>query len=271
MISPTQLTSQLYQSITADNQPRVMSHWHASSIAQCPRAQFYARTGIAPLTTPTGAKLLRWRAGHLIEEVIRPHLKKLYPDLLSNVRMTNHALDLTGEFDNYSPSARTIFEIKSVSSHAVKYQRVLDTRKHLKDSQQYLHHEFQQAAYVALMRHEDTKANYQEQVTAESTRRQWGESVGMGPIAQLSWQVEHIVYLYITLDGLLVPYATPVNDTLVSKVERRLELLRKNWTNQTLPECVCAEEDHPLYKGVLQYCDYKSPGVACCSPELFTS
>lgn len=255
MISPTQLTSQLYQSITADNQPRVMSHWHASSIAQCPRAQFYARKGIAPLTTPTGAKLLRWRAGHLIEEVIRPHLKKLYPDLLSNVRMTNHALDLTGEFDNYSPSARTIFEIKSVSSHAVKYQRVLDTRKHLKDSQQYLHHEFQQAAYVALMRREDTDKQSDE----------------LNTIKPHLADVEHIVYLYITLDGLLVPYATPVNDTLVSKVEKRLELLRKNWTNQTLPECVCAEEDHPLYKGVLQYCDYKSPGVACCSPELFTS
>lgn len=236
VIDPLALTSKLYATIQEAEIPRVMHQWHASSLAQCPRAQFLARQGVPRLVQPGAGKILRWQAGHLIEQVIRPYLAQEFPDLLSNVRMTNKELDLTGEFDNYSPSAKALIEIKSVSSHAVKYKKVADTRHHLRDEQQYLHHEYQQHAYVALMG--DTQP------------------------------VEQIVYLYITLDGLIVSYVTPVKPVLVEAVRKRLELLQGHWAKQMLPPCFCDQQEHPLYRGQMQYCDYKEP-TGCCKEELW--
>lgn len=236
MINISDLTTSLYQSISDENKPREMKYWHASSLAMCPRTQFYMRAGIPPLQKPGAGKVLRWKAGHLIEEVIRPHLKKQFPNLISNVRFTNEDLDLTGEIDNYDPDSKSLIEIKSVSSHAVKYRKVADTRAHLRDEHQYLNHEYQQAAYVEL-----TKPQY---------------------------EVEQIVYLYITLDGLLVPYSTPVNEQIIMKVKKRLEILREAWELQTPPQCICLQEDHPLYKSTMQWCEFKEEN-GCCSIELW--
>jgi hypothetical protein len=83
----------IYQSIHAANEPRVFKHSHASSIAECPRAHYFKRQAVPPVNIPTAAKMLRWQAGHIIEEVLRPHLKKLYPDLKSNQRLTSEELD----------------------------------------------------------------------------------------------------------------------------------------------------------------------------------
>lgn len=264
MIDTTSLTTKLYQSLSDDEAPRKMEYWHASSIAQCLRAQFYARAGIPRLSKPTGAKVLRWQAGHLIEEVIRPHLKKQLPNLVSNVRFTNAELDLTGEIDNYDPDSKSLIEIKSVSSHAVKYRKVSDTRPHLRDERQYLNHEYQQAAYVELMKYRPD--------TFITIREPWYDHTikeNTLPMTE-EWSVEQIIYLYITLDGLLVLYSTLVNEEVLSNVTKRLELLQASWKAQTPPPCLCVQEDHPLYKSTMQYCDYKN-GNECCSDQLWRS
>lgn len=255
-----ELTSSLYQSLSEDGGPRKIEAWHASQLAQCPRSQYLSRLGVPSTGRATGAKILRWEAGHIIEGVIRPHLKKLYPNLLSNIRLVNKDLDLSGEFDNYDPDSGTIIEIKSVSSHAVKYRKVTDDRYHLKDERPYLHHELQQAAYVLLMREEGTHFVQQdEQLKLPDYLK----------IMKDAKEVSQIIYIYITLDGLLVPYSTSVNDEMVQKVAGRLTTLRKCWKTQVPPGCMCDLEDHPLYKSVMQYCPYRS-GDKCCSLDLLT-
>ncbi|SRR6266536_3049728 len=257
-INLTELTSKLYKSFQDENKPRELNNWHASSIAQCPRAQMYARADIPPLAKPTGAKIIRWQSGHEIEGVIRPHLKKLYPNLISNVRFTNEELNLTGEIDNFDLDSKTLIEIKSVSTHAVKYRKVSDDRAHLRDERPYLGHEYQQAAYIALFRHQNTYID------------ELGDFLDGGSVKDFMRQmllIKQVIYLYITLDGLLVPYSTPVSEGIVSNVLKRLNVLRAAWKAQESPECLCSE-DHPLWKSVMQFCDYRN-GSECCSIKLW--
>lgn len=217
----------LYQSISEDNEDRVFEHWHASSMAECPRAHYFKRMAVPSLQTPTAAKMLRWQAGHIIEEVIRPHLKKLYPDLKSNVRITSEKLDLTGEYDNYSKKEKTIFEIKSVHVFAPKNIE--------REGRPYLNHQYQNHAYKLLM--EEQKL-----------------------------EVERIVYIYIALDGRIIVLNTEIQQDILDKINKRLDVLKTALETKELPECFC-REDHPLWKSTMQYCDYRG-GDKCCSEEL---
>lgn len=233
-----ELTTGLYQALKEQDEPRVMERWHASSIAQCPRAQFLQRKGVTQLSRPTGANILRWRAGHLIEESIRPELQKLYPNLISNVRYTSEKLDVTGEIDNYDPDSKTIIEIKSVGPRAVRNRRVAEDRHHLRDDRQYLHHEWQEHTYVPLM-------------------------------AESKLEVEQITYLYITLEGLLVPYLTDVNPDILNDVNNRIIKLNEYWAKNVLPPCYCSDSEHPFARSVMQYCPYKDEANGrCCDESL---
>lgn len=221
------LSVKLYTKISEDNKPRKIKMWHASSIAKCPRALYLERLGVKPLNNPTGAKVLRWNTGHKIEESIRPYLKELYPNLISNIRLESKKLDLTGEFDNYDPDSKQIIEIKSVHPYAVQ-------RGELRDKKQYIHHEWQQAAYVLLMGKE--------------------------------MPVEQITYLYITLGGLLVPYTTPVKPEIVKRVSDKLKYLNECLEGSKMPLCMCSEGQE-MWKEVNQYCDYQEED-RCCDPSL---
>lgn len=223
---------ELYQSIQDSNEPRVMEAWHASSLAQCPRAQYFARKGVLSLSKPGAGKILRWNAGHLLEASIRPHIEKVYPDSVANVRLENKKLDLTGEYDNYSKKEKRLIEIKSVHDYAFKYRKNADERDHLKDEKVYLHHEIQNHAYAVL----------------------------------LDKEPEFIDYIYISLSGRLCTYQTKVQTKLLDWVENRLEKLNEAWKAQTPPDCQC-REDNPLWGGVLQWCDYKTES-GCCSLDL---
>lgn len=235
-----QLASFLYNRIEADNQPRVFEHWHASSIAECPRTQYLKRLGVSPITQPTGAKMLRWTAGHKIEEVVRPYLQERYPDMVSNHRMTSEHYDLTGEYDNYSLEQQEIIEIKSVNGRALAYKKVGDDRHHLRDGKPYLNHLYQNHAYVLLLR-------------------------------ELKFPVKQITFLYVTLDGLLVSYTVPVDPAICEAVIKRLNVLRDAWQHQSLPPCYCSQEDHPLYKSCMQFCEFKDArkGVCCELPVQY--
>lgn len=235
------LAIKLYQTISSDRKPRDMKAWHASQIAACPRAHYYARLGLEALQKPTGAKILRWDTGHAVEASIRPHLVKLYPNLVSNVRFFNKELDLTGELDNYDPDSKTIIEIKSVHPQAVRYRRVAEDRNHLKDDKQYLHHEYQQHAYELLMNNPTTEVKLD----------------GEYGVMKEPWKVEKIIYLYISLAGLLVPYETEVNPEITQAVTQRLKLLQEAWSNKTPPPCFCGMSGK-LYDGTMQYCDYRT-------------
>jgi len=232
-----ELAIKLYQAIGEANEERVYEAWHASSLATCPRSHFYRRLGLEPLRKPSGALVLRWQTGHKIEEVIRPYLLKIYPNLISNVRLTNDRLNLTGEFDNYDPDSKQLIEIKSVHPQAVKYKKVGDSRNHLRDEKQYLHHEWQQHAYVLLLKEQGI-------------------------------EIERITYLYISLSGLLVPYTTEVNPEILRNVKDRIDYLNTCYTAKQLPRCTCNEDD-VFWKMTGQYCDYKTDVLGvCCSPKL---
>lgn len=230
-----ELAIKLYQTISADSEPRVFDQWHASNIAECPRAQYFKRLGIEPINKPTGAKILRWQAGHLIEEVIRPHLKTIYKDLTSNIRLSSDKWDLTGEFDNYNPDGKTLIEIKSVGPRAIRYRKKDEQRHNLRDDQPYPSHVLQNHAYALLMDEHD-------------------------------FVVENIQFIYITLEGLIVTYKVPISKTNLNHVKDRLKLLSEAWKAQKPPECIC-QEDNPLYKSLLQFCDYKQEDN-CCSLKL---
>lgn len=195
------MSVKLYQSISEDNEDRVFNEWHASSMAECPRSHYFKRMGVPALNTPTAAKMLRWKAGHLIEEVIRPHLLKMYPDLKSNVRLTSKKLDLTGEYDNYSEKEKTIFEVKSVHVFAPK---MIEASK-----KPYLSHEYQNHSYKMLL-----------------------EEVGL--------PVEKIVYIYIALDGRIITLNTEIQPDILEGLKKRLEVLKKA-LNGTMPPCFCEE------------------------------
>ena len=229
------MSVKLYQSISADNEERPMDMWHASSLAFCPRAQYFKRMGVPALSTPTAAKMLRWKAGHLIEEVIRPHLLKMYPDLKSNVRLTSKKLDLTGEYDNYSEKEKTIFEVKSVHVFAPKMIEA--------SGKPYLSHEYQNHSYKMLLE-------------------------------EVKLPVEKIVYIYIALDGRIVALNTEIQPDILDGLKKRLGLLKEALKTKTPPPCFC-KANHPLYGSTMQYCDYRTTephktieDKNCCSAKL---
>lgn len=238
-----QLATRLYEEIAAANEPRAYENWHASSIAQCPRAQLFARLAVPPVNVPTAAKMLRWQAGHTFEATIRPYLEKLYPDLKSNVRLTSEKMDLTGEYDNYSEKEKLLIEVKTVGPRAPRYRKKEDTRFHLREDRPYLSHEYQNHGYVLLLR-------------------------------EAGLEVERITYVYITLEGLLITYETVVDESeggILAGVKNRLEVLQKAQggnPHAVLPECVC-KPDNPLWGSCLQFCDYKMD-TGCCSVSLLS-
>jgi hypothetical protein len=233
---PDLLASYVYNSIADANEPREYNEWHASSVAECPRAQYFKRLGVPPVTQPTAAKMIRWQAGHSLEEVVRSHLAKHYPDLKSNVRMTSKKWDLTGEYDNYSEKAKLLVEVKSVSGYAMKKRYADEDRFHLRDSQPYLNHIYQNHAYVLLLR-------------------------------EKKLPVERITFLYITLDGLLCSYTINVREGVLEAVRKRLVILKQAMTAQTAPDCMCGNLDHPLYHCQMRWCDYKTKD-GCCDVNL---
>lgn len=247
MINNTKVI-ELYQSIAESNEDRVFEAWHASSISMCPRAHYYKRLAIPELTEVSGAKVIRWSAGHHLETAIRPIIEKVYGKSASNERMTSLRLQLTGEFDNLIVHDNRLVEIKSVSDFAFisrenvtslkeatgklnKWNKPEYATKHTP----YLGHELQNHAYVILLREKGIK-------------------------------VEEIDYVYISLSGRLVVYSTQVQQELIDNVERRLEALNKAWKTKTPPPCICTES-HPLYDSVMRWCPYKTE-TECCSLDL---
>ena len=222
------ISIKLYQAISDANEPRVFDMWHASNIADCPRAHYMKRLGVKPVSIPSAAKMLRWQAGHLIEEVIRPHLLTLYPNLETNQRIWSKEWDLTGEYDCYDVTSKTLIEIKSVGPRAVKYRKKEDTRYHLRDEQPYPAHVLQNHAYTLLLKEEP----------------------------------KQITFIYITLEGLIVPYTVPVSEDNLNHVKDRLNLLNASWSVKEPPDCICTEAN-PMYRSLLQFCDYKQEDNCC--------
>jgi CRISPR/Cas system-associated exonuclease Cas4 (RecB family) len=236
----------IYDAVSADNKERVFKYWHASSIAECPRAHYLKRLGQKRLQEPTGAKILRWEAGHCIEEAIRPYIDKIYGKTESNVRLTSKELDLTGEYDNLTIKDHRLIEIKSVHDLAFVDK---DGATGLKEdtgqtgprggkvwrvkSSPYLHHELQQHAYVLLL-------------------------------AEQGITVTNIDYVYISLSGRVVVYSTKVDPELLEAVKRRLGVLNEAWRTKTPPPCICKDYDNPLYDGVLKWCDFKNETNGTC-------
>jgi hypothetical protein len=240
-----ELSKKLYLSISEANEVRILKNWHCSSMAECPRSHYFKRMGVKTVNVPTAAKMLRWQAGHIIEEVIRPHLLKMYPDLKSNVRLRSKKLDLTGEYDNYSEEVRTIFEIKSVHVFAPKNIE--------REGKPYLNHEYQNHTYKILLSADDTE------VLVDKEKDLWV------PLEK-PLQVESITYIYIALDGRIIVLDTKVQESIVANIQKRLEILKAAMEG-TIPPCLC-KETHPLWKSTTQYCDYQEKGKECCRVEL---
>lgn len=171
----------------------------------------------------------------MIEAEIRPHLLALYPHLTSNQRLYSKQLDLTGEYDNYDPDSKRLIEVKSVGPRAVKYKRVGETRYHLRDEAPYLAHEWQQHSYVLLLN-------------------------------EIGIEVESITYLYISLEGLLVPYTGKVKPDMLKAVTERLRALNVAWTTKTPPDCIC-DKEHEMWGSSLQFCDFRTK-ENCCDLKL---
>lgn len=231
---------ELYKTIVDSNEERVYKLWHASAIAMCPKAHYMKRLGVPEKTVISGAKIIRWQAGHSLETAIRPYLAKAYGAIESNQRLTSESLQLTGEFDNLVLKDNKLIEIKSVHDYAfIERDGNLSLKEQIgnwpngnkkwatKDSP-YLGHELQNHAYVLLL--------------AET--------------------VQEIDYVYISLSGRLVVYTTQVQDKLLNEVKQRLESLNEAWGAQQAPECIC-KEDHELYDSVMRWCPYKTE-TGCC-------
>ena len=247
----TEAAVKLYQSIAEENEERVFNHFHASSIAICPRAHYFKRLGIQPLTRPTGAKVIRWGAGHKLEEELRPHIAKVWGGTTSNVRYTSEELDLTGEYDNLILDGSTLVEVKSVSDWAF-YKGPLTNDTCLKQdsgekskwnkpvyepmAEPYIHHVLQNHAYVLLLAEQDKK-------------------------------VDNIDFVYASLSGLLCVYSTKVQEKYLEWVKKRLELLRECWKAKRLPPCRCNPKSE-LWGPVYQWCDFRNGDKECCSKEL---
>lgn len=230
------LASYIYNSVAEANEPRVFERWHASSIAECPRAHYYKRLGVPPITQPTAAKMIRWQAGHILEEVVRPHLQKHYPDLKSNIRLNSDVWDLTGEYDNYSEASKLLIEVKSVNGRAIKRRYADEDRYHLRDEQPYLNHIYQNHAYALLLQ-------------------------------EHKLPIERITFLYVTLDGLLCSYTMEIKLGVIDAVKKRLGILRTALKSDELPDCLCLDTAHPLYNCQMRWCDYKDEG-GCCDERL---
>lgn len=247
---------QLYQSIAEENDERVFEHWHASSISECPRAHYYMRLGIPGLTKPSGAKVIRWGAGHKLEEELRKHIDKVWGGTTSNVRLTSTAFDVTGEYDNLTKDGSTLIEVKSVSDWAF-YTK--DGHKCLKEAtgektargyavygpkpEPYLHHQLQNHVYALLLGEQKVK-------------------------------VKEIHYVYASLSGLLCVYKTKVNPKYLEWIKARIALLNGAWERQEPPECKCGEKSE-LYGTTYQWCNYRTtpapsdiPDEDCCSVRL---
>lgn len=270
-----ELTIKLYGAINENDTPREINNWHCSSISKCPRALFYERLGIPglPSNEPGGGKKLRWRAGHAIEASIRPELEKLYPNLLTNVRFTNQELDLSGEFDGYDPDSKTLISVKSVHDFAfitrgdtnglkekVGVKKSPKTGKEINDydlkKTPYIHHEWQEHAYVLLMNDPTTMVNtHLGYINVDATDNS---------------QVEHITYIYITLGGLIACYTTEVQPDLVNRVKNKLEYLNKFWSlgdaRKSLPMCTCSPGQE-MYQEQNQFCNYRTES-GCCDEDL---
>ena len=241
------LSVKLYQSVAEENKEREYKHWHASSIAMCPRAHYFARLGIPELVKPSAAKILRWGAGHHLEAAIRPHIEKLYPDVISNNRLTSIKMDLTGEYDNFSPTSKTLIEVKSVDDMAFyDSDGGLALKKKIglwpngrnrwaASDEPFLGHQLQNHAYVLLLQ-------------------------------ESGLEVEEIHYIYVALKGRLVAYKTKVNPDYIENVENRLQALRSAWRIKKPPVCICRPE-HELYDSVMQFCGYKTE-EGCCNINL---
>ncbi len=233
---------ELYQVIADKNEERVFKHWHASSLSECPRAHYFKRRGVLSVNKPGAGKVLRWQAGHALEEAVRPHVEACWPNVESNVRVTDKKLDLTGEYDNRSED--TIIEVKSVSVYAFKESKGVvglkeqlgfhdnGNRKWGIREEPYLHHRIQNHAYALMLD-----------------------------------GIEQIEYIYISLDGRIATYKEKVSSSITDLIHRRLVLLNDHWSSGTPPACICHEKDHPLYAPVMQWCDYKTK-TGCCSLDL---
>ncbi len=242
------LSVALYKSISEANEDRVFELWHASSIAMCPKAHYLKRLAVPELSKPTGAKIIRWSAGHHLETAIRDHIVKVYGATDSNQRLTSKTMSLTGEFDNLVVADHKLVEIKSVSDYAF-YERNGDTglkkqngtwangnkRWEISDDP-YLAHELQNHAYVLLL-------------------------------AEAGKDVKEIDYVYISLSGRIVAYTTQVNEKYLDNVRARLKLLNEAWEAKQPPPCICKPE-HPLWDSVMQWCPYQQHDKSCCSSSL---
>lgn len=226
------LAIRLYNEVHKADEPRTYRNWHASAIAKCPREHYFLRAGVPGLRDIGAAKKLRWQVGHEVETAIRPYVTKLFPNLVSNMRLVDDELDLTGEMDNYSPSEKRIIEIKSV--HPFAFSKGEDSG--LRDEEPYLHHRYQQHAYALLL-------------------------------DRAGFPVEGISYVYIALDGRIDTYTVDLSDSITEQVVNRLENLNLAWRQQNPPTCICHDTEHPLYKAQMQYCEYKTEG-GCCDLSL---
>lgn len=249
-----EMAIKLYQTVSNNNEEREYEHWHSSSIYECPRAQYFKRLGMKPLDKPSGAKVLRWTAGHLLEAALRKPISEVWGETNSNHRITNDELDLTGEYDNLTlkdndSGFRTIIEVKSVSDYAfitkggqtALKQATDEVNKYGKPVYEakltpYLHHELQNHAYVLLLKKE-------ENITVSS-----------------------IDYVYCSLSGLLCVYHTEVDQNKLKWVIERNKLLNDAWRKQEPPACTCNSEPY-LYDLTHKWCDFKS-GDNCCNLEL---
>jgi CRISPR/Cas system-associated exonuclease Cas4 (RecB family) len=214
----------------------------------CPRAHYFKRLAVPELTEVSGAKVIRWQAGHHLETAIRPIIEKVYGKSGSNERMTSEKLQLTGEFDNLILHDNRLVEIKSVSDFAFITRDGKTTLKQATGNLNkwgkpeyepkltpYLGHELQNHAYVLLLQEKGIT-------------------------------VTHIDYVYISLSGRLVVYSTKVDPRHTSNVINRLTALNKAWETKEPPVCICTES-HPLYDSVMRWCPYKTE-TDCCSLKL---
>lgn len=213
----------LYQSVGEGNETRVYKHWHASSMATCPRTHYFERLGVEHLRKPSSARVIRWGAGHHLEEELRKHIGSVWGETTSNVRLTSKDWDLTGEYDNLSKDGTTLIEVKSVHDRAFGYGKEAT----LRDNQPYLHHVLQNHAYVLLL-------------------------------AEEGKEVTNIDFVYVSLSGRLCVYKTEVNPKYLEWVKVRLTMLNEAWRDQIPPVCICDQVDSPLFGGVYQWCDFRS-------------
>lgn len=238
----------LYQEINAvgETEVRKMAHWHASSLADCPRAHMLKRLGEGFKSSPGAGKQLRWKAGHAFEEAVRDYIPALFDpteEVLTNERYISEKLDLTGEYDNFAVNSGTLVEIKTVHDYAFIER---DKHTYLKEHdgigsngknkwkpkmEPHLNHQIQQHAYVLLLR-------------------------------ERGYEVTEIKYVYISLSGRLCVYTTEVDPTILANVTKRLEVLNKAWATQELPDCIC-EPSHPLWDSTMQFCNYRTE-LDCC-------